>query len=78
MPLRTSSSELETLLGKYENEPLCLIDADATYFKSVATEKLPRTYLLDQEGKILWFDIEYSQSTYRELLKTLDVLTAGS
>jgi hypothetical protein len=28
---------------------------------------LPRTYLLDSSGKILWFDLEYSRSTRREL-----------
>lgn len=44
-----------------------LVDSDGTAFSLVGTEKLPRTYLLDAEGKILWFDIEYSRSTRREL-----------
>ncbi|MBN2021962.1 MAG: TlpA family protein disulfide reductase [Pirellulales bacterium] len=50
-----------------------LIDADGAYFHKVATDKLPRTYLLDAEGKILWFDIEYSRSTRRDLLQAIDV-----
>ena len=45
----------------------CLVDADRAYFRQVATEKLPRTYLLDRNGKILWFDLEYSRSMRREL-----------
>lgn len=45
----------------------CLVDPTGEAFKLVATDKLPRTYLLDAEGKILWFDIEYSQGTRYEL-----------
>lgn len=44
-----------------------LLDVDGTAFDRVATGKLPRTYLLDPAGRILWFDIEYSESTRREL-----------
>jgi len=50
-----------------------LLDADGAYFQKVATQGLPRTYLLDAEGKILWFDIEYSRSTERNLLQAIDV-----
>ncbi len=49
---------------KYTN----LVDADGSYFKNVAKEKLPRIYLLDAAGKILWFDVEYSDSTHRQLI----------
>jgi len=38
----------------------CLLDQDGTFFAQVATKKLPRVYLLDAEGKVLWFDIEYN------------------
>jgi hypothetical protein len=44
-----------------------LLDAEGKALDAVATEKLPRTYLLDASGQILWFDIEYSESTRREL-----------
>jgi peroxiredoxin len=48
-----------------------LLDVDGKAFALVGTEKLPRTYLLDPEGKILWFDIEYSLGTRRELQQAL-------
>lgn len=51
-------------------------DVDKSIFSQVATAKLPRTYLLDAAGKILWFDIEYSRSTYRELLEALEYTLA--
>ena len=44
-----------------------LLDADGAAYNSVAAAKLPRTYLLDKTGKILWLEIEYSRSTRREL-----------
>lgn len=50
-----------------------LVDADGSYFAKVATERLPRTYLLDDAGKILWFDIEFSRSTRRELEQGIKV-----
>jgi peroxiredoxin len=52
---------------KYENDFPCLLDPDGAAFKQVATDKLPRTYVLDAQGKILWFDLEYSQTTRYEL-----------
>jgi peroxiredoxin len=48
-----------------------LLDADGKAFARVGSEKLPRTYLLDPQGKILWFDIEYSLGTRRELNQAL-------
>ncbi len=55
-----------------------LLDSQGTAFDLVGKVALPQIFVLDGQRKIVWFDIEYSQSTYRELLKTLDVLTAGS
>lgn len=48
-----------------------LLDADGKVFARVGSDKLPRTYLLDPQGKILWFDIEYSLATRRELHEAL-------
>ncbi len=48
-----------------------LADPDRQAFAKVATEKLPRTYLLDASGKILWFDIEYSRTTRQQLLSAI-------
>ena len=50
-----------------------LLDSDGAYFAKLATERLPRTYLLDAGGKILWFDIEYSRSTRRGLEQGIKV-----
>ncbi len=51
----------------------CILDPQRKYFLQVATEKLPRTYLLDDAGRVLWFDIEYSRSMQRDLLQAIDV-----
>ena len=53
--------------AKYVN----LLDPQGTYFAKVATEKIPRVYLLDASGKILWLDIEYSSSTRRDLERAI-------
>src|SRR5262249_49624156 len=45
----------------------CLIDQDGEAFKKIAKTKLPRTYLLDKSGKVLWFDLEYSRGMLRDL-----------
>ncbi|NUQ65813.1 MAG: TlpA family protein disulfide reductase [Pirellulales bacterium] len=50
-----------------------LLDADGAYYAKIATEHLPRTYLLNAEGKILWFDLEYSTSTGRNLEQAIKV-----
>jgi hypothetical protein len=53
-----------------------LLDSDGSAFNQVGSEKLPRVYLLDPQGKILWFDIEYSLATRRELHQALRAVTA--
>jgi peroxiredoxin len=50
-----------------------LLDADGALFAKVATEELPRAYLLDAEGKILWFDLEYSETTRANLMQAIQV-----
>lgn len=50
---------------------LCLLDQDQKYFGQLAHRKLPRTYLLDAAGKILWLDLEYSRSTRYDLRNAL-------
>jgi peroxiredoxin len=50
-----------------------LLDPDGALFAQVAKERLPRPYLLDAEGKILWFDLEYSQATRDNLMQAIEV-----
>ncbi len=55
--------------AKYVN----LVDAEGAYFAKVAKEGIPRIYLLDAAGKILWFDVEYSSTTRRSLTQGIEV-----
>jgi peroxiredoxin len=48
-----------------------LLDADGKAFAQVGAERLPWTLVLDGTGKIVWFDLEYSLSTRRELQQAL-------
>lgn len=48
-----------------------LLDADGNYFAEVATGKLPRTYLVDRDGNVLWFDIGYGRTTRRQLVDAI-------
>jgi len=50
-----------------------LLDTDAALYSMVATGRNPRTYLLDANGNILWFDIEYSRSAARDLANAIHV-----
>ena len=51
-----------------------LVDADGAALAQVGSNSLPRIYVLDARGKIVWFDIEYSEATRRELRQTLEAL----
>lgn len=55
-----------------------LLDTSGSALARVGSVALPRLYVLDPEGNIVWFDIEYSESTRRELQQTLEVLTGES
>jgi peroxiredoxin len=48
-----------------------LLDPKGEFFAKVATERLPRVYVLDAAGKILWFDIGYSPATRSNLLQAV-------
>jgi peroxiredoxin len=48
-----------------------LVDSDGAAFKQVATARLPRSYLLDANGQVLWFDLEYSATTRRDMVQAI-------
>jgi len=48
-----------------------LCDVDGQAYAQVATGKSPRTYLIDTNGKIVWFDLEYSPTTRRDLTQAI-------
>ena len=43
--------------------------------ETLGTGRMPRVYVVDKEGRIVWFDIEYSLSTRRELQQVVANLT---
>ncbi len=49
-----------------------LLDRDGAYFAKVATDFVPRVYLLDATGKILWFDLQWSSTARQSLLQGID------
>lgn len=51
-----------------------LLDTDGSWCAKVTTDKPFRVFLLDATGKILWFDIECSDSTLRDLTNGLHLL----
>ncbi len=51
-----------------------LLDAGGQALAQVGTKHLPRTYLLDARGQIVWFDLEYSRSTWRDLHQAIQFL----
>ena len=47
-----------------------LCDPKGKFFAKIAKDrKMPRTFLLDARGKILWFDVEYSRSAREDLVQ---------
>ncbi|TWT88266.1 hypothetical protein Mal64_17450 [Pseudobythopirellula maris] len=55
-----------------------LVDSQGVTGDKLGEGRGPRVYVLDRTGKIVWFDIEYSPATRRELRQTLETLTADA
>jgi peroxiredoxin len=51
-----------------------LVDRNGALFAKVATEKLPRVYVLDAAGKIRWLDQEFSNITQEKLRTCFELL----
>jgi len=69
------ADSLRNLLGEVHAEFPQLVDTEGEALSKVGTLALPRIYVLDSEGTIVWFDIEYSEATRRELQQALASLT---
>jgi peroxiredoxin len=52
-----------------------LLDESGDAASLVGSTKLPRIYVLDPQGKVVWFDIEYSLATRRELHQVMLAIT---
>lgn len=59
--------EVQTLAKQHAVKATTLSDETGEAFAQVASAHLPRTYVLDSAGKIMWLDLEYSRITRREL-----------
>jgi len=75
--VRQAAGEVQALLNQNRISFPQLLDTNGQVFADVGTAALPRLYVVDPGGKIVWFDIEYSEATRRELWQTLRVLTRG-
>ncbi|MEX2170529.1 MAG: TlpA disulfide reductase family protein [Pirellulales bacterium] len=64
----------QSTLDQSESKLTTLLDPEGQAFAQIGSEKLPRVYVLDVAGKIVWFDLEYSHSTRRELKQAVEVL----
>ena len=81
--VKSEPAEVERLAAESNAEFPQLLDADGAAFRQLGMVKLPRLYVIDEStedapGKIVWFDLEYSESTRRELRWTLEALTDGA
>jgi peroxiredoxin len=62
-----SAEDAQSVLSNVNGDFVNLHDHDGNAFAEVATSVLPRTYLLRSDRQVVWFDMEYSRSTSREL-----------
>ena len=54
-----------------------VLDPGGAYFAAVASERVPRVYLVDAARKILWFDLEYSETTRSTLQEAIQAALGG-
>lgn len=48
-----------------------LLDIDGSLYNQVATRCIPRVYLLDSQGKVIWLDLEHSVAAARLLSQAI-------
>jgi hypothetical protein len=52
-----------------------LLDPNGEYFARIAKDKrMPRIFLLDAGGRVLWFDVECSRASRAELIQSIRVV----
>ncbi len=73
---KQTAEDTKGIVDKAEISFPILLDESGDAFAQVATEILPRTYLLDNERRILWFDLLYSFDTMRNLKQALAFVLA--
>jgi len=68
------AAAVRTAVGKAAAFFPVLLDGQGEYFAQLATQKLPRVYVLDAAGKIVWFDLEYGRTVRREMRQAVRFL----
>ncbi len=69
--VQESAPEVERHIDEADATFVNLLDPDGSAFAQVGTGMLPRIFVVDSHGEILWFDVEYSRSTRRELRQAI-------
>ena len=75
VPVKVSTSKVRRRLKQAKADFPQLLDSRGTALAEVGSVALPRIYVLDPTGTIVWFDIEYCEGSRRELQRTLAVLS---
>ncbi len=73
-----SAEEIRKVTDQVEFSEKVLMDPQGEALSQVATRYLPRTYLVDATGKVVWFDMEYSPSTRRHLIQAIECTVGQS
>ncbi len=68
------AQKVKDLLAKVQVAYPVLVDDGGACFAKVAKSELPRVYVLDGAGKILWFDVEFSEVSREDLKKALQFM----
>lgn len=66
-----SVEETKRLTGDAGDKIVSLVDTDSKLFNAFAAAHIPRTYVLDKDGRIAWLDLEYSEGSRRSLTNAL-------
>jgi peroxiredoxin len=66
-----SAADARSIVEKAAANYPQLLDADGKAFERVGSQRFPWTLVLNADGKIVWFDLEYSLATRRELQQAL-------
>jgi len=72
--VETEAGEALEFTGQLGYESTVLLDKSGEAYAQLATDRLPRIYVLNAAGEIVWMDIEYSLSTRRELGRAVTAL----
>ncbi|MEX2186911.1 MAG: TlpA disulfide reductase family protein [Pirellulales bacterium] len=73
-----ATDEVKSLAERNQLAFPVLVDAGGAAFSQISDDPrglMPRIFLVDATGRVLWFDIEYSRTTRRDLDRALRYLT---